>query len=502
MWSKMKSLSFKLTVIYVISAVILTTGIIAYVEYNKYQRDIWDTLRQTEAGPGFINGATPNMAEMGIVTNGNNREYAITGADISNRMQRFQTFFDWKGPKGVGVSTSLDGPVTIENQEYYSLRFKISYLDGQTTTVRVPDDYDEEVGPIIIPKNSFQNTILSHTNGSMMRDYYYLPVAGHENLIYVVTTDRYSIPEDWKVMAVNDLVMAVPYIVILSIIFGLAIAWITTAPLRGITMVIERLSHSNLNQRVKYKSGDEIGRLAQSFNTMAGRLEEAFTSQKRFVSDAAHELRTPLASMKTAVTGALSREKNSADCQPLLEFISGRVNHMEGMVNDLLYISRLDENRHQDEEARLDMSPVMQEAGEAFRYIYEEKSIAFTSEIGTDLFVKGERKAMLRLISNLLDNTAKNTPAGGRVNLSAQQEGKTVKITISDTGNGIPAEDAEHIFDRFYKVRGQASGDAGYGLGLAICKSIVTAAGGSIEVESEVGKGSVFRVRLPVITTP
>jgi signal transduction histidine kinase len=114
--------------------------------------------------------------------------------------------------------------------------------------------------------------------------------------------------------------MVLPIVLIFSVIFGFLISLLTVSPLKRITRAAEGLSHSDLSQRVKYKSNDEIGRLAVSFNTMADRLEDSFTSQKRFVSDAAHELRTPLASMKTSITRAQISERNTEDYQKLLDF--------------------------------------------------------------------------------------------------------------------------------------------------------------------------------------
>jgi signal transduction histidine kinase len=284
---------------------------------------------------------------------------------------------------------------------------------------------------------------------------------------------------------------------LLSVVFALLITWITVSPLKRITRSAEGLSRSDLSQRVKYKSNDEIGRLAISFNTMAGRLEESFNSQKRFVSDAAHELRTPLASMKTSVTKALSMESDSNDDRALLGFLSGRIDYMETLVNDLLFLSRVDEGQFKPNKAVLDLSKLLIEAEESFRCLFEDKDIKFTSEIAADLQVNADRTLILRVISNLLDNAAKNTPAGGVVSLSAIKQNNGVIIIVSDTGAGIPPEYLTHIFERFYKVPGLTRSNNGYGLGLAISKSIVESTGGRISVQSDPGKGSIFTIELP-----
>ena len=206
---------------------------------------------------------------------------------------------------------------------------------------------------------------------------------------------------------------------IFSVIFGLLIALFTVSPLKRITRAAEGLSHSDLSQRVKYKSNDEIGRLVVSFNTMADRLEESFTMQKRFVSDAAHELRTPLASMKTSVTKAFIPENNTGEQHKLLGFLSGRVDYMETLVNDLLFLSRVDEGKFKTNAVVLDLSKLLTEAEDSFRCLFENKDIKFTAAIAADLQVNADRTLLLRVISNLLDNAAKNTPSGGSVSLAA-----------------------------------------------------------------------------------
>ncbi len=499
MWLKMRSLSFKLTGFYIISVVIVVVGIIAYVEYNNYQRELSDAVRRAEVGPGFINGATPDN-NLFLTTVTDNSVYTLKTSDINNHLERFKPFIDETVASQWGYL--MDGPITIENQDYYNITFKIVDKQSGVGSVTIPNgqsDYSYKVGPVTIPKSFFPATIdsyLHYTNGRT-NELYYLPVSGFENLIYIVSLDRYSFPnENWQQLVTSDLISGLPLVLIFAVIFGLLISWVTTAPLKRITKATELLSHSDLNQRVKFKSGDEIGRLAQSFNTMADRLEESFNSQKRFISDAAHELRTPLASMKTSVTGALGSDRSTSDYQKLLGFLSGRINHMEAMVNDLLFLSRVDEGKFKPDETKLDISRVLNESEEAFRYLFEDKGIEFSSNIESDLYVKGDRKLMLRVISNLLDNAAKNTPSGGLVSLRANyKDNNDVLITISDTGLGISPKQLAHLFERFYKIPGLSNN--GYGLGLAISKSIIVSSGGKISVQSDPDKGSIFTIELP-----
>ena len=474
MLSKMRSISFKLTIIYVVSIFIIIGGTITYLEYQNHQRDIRDALLDVEQGVGFIDGSIWNSAvSQPFYTS---REYFVTAADINNHMARF-THLD-------GIS-GFNGPITVDS--WVDLTFNI-YTDGIA----------QKVGPISVVRSDFPAVVGVDNTRPRTNDYYYMPVPDHDNLIILVSLNHLTLHvSSLKTRLVSDARIVLPIALLFSVVFGFLISWLTVSPIKRITRAAEGLSHSDLSQRVKYKSNDEIGRLAVSFNTMADRLEESFTLQKRFVSDAAHELRTPLASMKTSVTKALSTESDSSEDRALLGFLSGRVDYMETLVNDLLFLSRADEGKLKSNAIVLDLSKLLTEAEESFRCLFEDKNINFTSEITADLYAKADRTLILRVISNLLDNAAKNTPSGGSVSLTAIKQNKGVIITVCDTGSGISPEHLPHIFERFYKVPGSSGANNGYGLGLAISKSILLALGGDISVQSETGKGSIFTVKLP-----
>ena len=491
MRSKMRSLSVKLTIIYVVSIFIIVGGTIFYFEYQNHQMDIRAAIRDAEVGTGFINGAIPNAADLQVTSN--NPEYGISAADINNHMARFKHFVDMPD-KDMGMWLAWL-PISGTTYSY-------SQDDNYVTFTNIPyqNSVLKQFGSLTIPKSNFPATIatLGNISSERLNDLYYLPVPDHDNLIIVVSLNSYTYPGGyWKYNLESDVRIALPIVLIFSVVFGFLISWLTVSPLKRITQAAEGLSRSDLSQRVKYKSNDEIGRLAVSFNTMADRLEDAFNSQKRFVSDAAHELRTPLASMKTSVTRAQIDERNTGDFQKLLDFLSGRISHMETLVNDLLFLSRADEGKLKSNAIALDLSKLLTEAEESFRCLFEDKNINFTSEITADLYVKADHTLILRVISNLLDNAAKNTPSGGSVSLAAIKQNNGVIITVCDTGSGISPEHLPHIFERFYKVPGLTRSNNGYGLGLAISKSIVESSGGRISVQSDLGKGSTFTIELP-----
>jgi methyl-accepting chemotaxis protein len=247
----MRSLSVKLTIIYIVSIFLIIGGTITYLEYQNHQRDIRDAVLDAEQGVGFINGATPNIADSQPYYT--NREYFITAADINNRMARF-THLD-------GIS-GLSGPITIDSWVYDNITFSI-YKPGNT----------QQVGPVTVLRSDFSATAWFQDSRPRSNDYYYIPVPGHDNLIILVSLNHLTFPVvSWQQKLESDVRMMLPIVLIFSVIFGLLISWITVSPLKRITRAAEGLSRSDLSQRVKYKSNDEIGRLAISFNTMAGRL--------------------------------------------------------------------------------------------------------------------------------------------------------------------------------------------------------------------------------------
>jgi signal transduction histidine kinase len=296
---------------------------------------------------------------------------------------------------------------------------------------------------------------------------------------------------------VADLWISIPVIIVCAVLFGLLISRGIVTPVKRIAKSAEALSTQRFDRRVEIKSKDEIGSLAKSFNRMADKLQAAFDSQKRFVSDAAHTLKTPLASMKLTVTGALENHRSNEECREALEFVEGRIEEQESLINEMLFLARADENRLSASAETIDLSKVAIKTGEIFNYLFEEKGIDFIRNIEPDLFIKADSKMITHLLSNLLENALKNTPSGS-VTLSVYENKDKAVIEVKDTGIGIPEEHIEHLFERFYKVPDSGIKNSGYGLGLAICKSIVDGYNGDISVVSKPGDGTTFTVVLPL----
>ncbi|MFN8532666.1 MAG: ATP-binding protein [Dehalococcoidia bacterium] len=300
------------------------------------------------------------------------------------------------------------------------------------------------------------------------------------------------------------------FILIVAFLTGSLIARRALMPIDRITQTARRIGVSgNLTERVRERGPqDEIGRLANTFNWMLDRLEQAYSrleqalvAQRRFVADASHELRTPL----TTVLGNLdflTRHGNLADhdLREALADANGEAQRMSRLVEDLLFLARADAGqRLQKTTVRAD--EVMREVVRHARHLAKGQEISVGSIDGATIVASPDHFRQLLLI--LIDNAIKYTPAGGTITLSAKLSGDPpeLAITIADSGQGIPREDLPHVFDRFYRAESARVG-AGSGLGLAIARWLVDEHEGQIEVSSDVGKGSVFTIRLPVLSTP
>ncbi len=489
MLSKIKSLSVRLAVYYIISVLVILVVVIAYIDYQDYKHATYMALWNSEIGLGYLNGATPEQIDAEMKQKGDTFNDIFMPLNYEAIRNNFIPFIDPYIEGGVGYSQHITK--SDLGDKYYELTFDAT---------NIKSGFEYTVGPIVISNDLFPDTVFEYTTPgqSRLRIFLYLPVDGYDNLVLVASMDRYTYPvRAWWLNLRADLLKGIPLILIFTLILGGWIIWKTTAPLRRITRTAEVISQSDFGKRVNINSDDEIGSLAKSFNRMADSVQNTIESQKRFISDAAHELKTPLASMKTTVTGAMDSEKSPQECQELLTFLSGRINTQEELIGSLLFLARADEGRLPLDMKVINLPDVIHEAEDAFRYLYEDKGVELQTDMEAEITLMADSKMLFQLFSNLLDNALKHTSSGGSVYIKAANKKDSVSIEIKDTGEGIPEEHLPHIFERFYRI--EENNDNGFGLGMAICKSIVEAHEGDINVESELGKGTVFKTRLPLI---
>ncbi|HJW91199.1 MAG TPA: HAMP domain-containing sensor histidine kinase [Anaerolineales bacterium] len=284
---------------------------------------------------------------------------------------------------------------------------------------------------------------------------------------------------------------------------GLA-GWLSTSralsPLKAVTNTALQITRADdLSRRIYYQGSphDEVGQLIAAFNQTLSRLENLFNTQRRFVADVGHELRTPLTVIKGNVD--LVRRLGEAD-QESLDGIESEVDRLTRLVGDLLLLAQAESGKLPLDRRLVELDTMVLEAMQQMRVLARDRLSMRLGEID-QVLVCGDQDRLKQVLVNLIGNAIKYTPPGGEVIVGLGKEGNQAKLTVSDTGPGIPAEDIPHVFERFYrgeKSRTRTRDGKGFGLGLSIAYWIVRNHGGRIEVNSRPGQGSTFCVWLPL----
>ena len=288
-------------------------------------------------------------------------------------------------------------------------------------------------------------------------------------------------------------------VVILAGVGGLFLADRTLKPVERIADIARGIGECDLSRRIDIQTDDELGRLASTLNGMIARLEEAFKKQRQFVADASHELRTPLAIIQAESSLALGKRRTQEELRKSLELVSQEVAYMSDIVGKLLRLARSDAGvepvNFQDVNAR----DLLVELSQDVEALAQEKDLLFTLGSMDSLTIKGDRLKLRQLFLIILDNAIRHTLGGGSISGSLVRRNDSAVTSIGDTGIGISAEHLPFIFDRFYRVdKARSHAEGGMGLGLSIAISIAKMHGGEIEVESQVGVGTTFRIVLPL----
>jgi heavy metal sensor kinase len=292
-------------------------------------------------------------------------------------------------------------------------------------------------------------------------------------------------------------------LVLLAAVGGMFMANRTLRPMDRITGTAQEIGESGLNRRIDVRSEDELGRLAATLNRMMERLEAAFIRQRQFTADASHELRTPLSIIQAESSLALDRERSAAEYRKALEVVSQEVTYMSDIIAKLLFLARGDAGKEPVEFKDTNLKELIEELASDMEVLARDKGVGFNIGPLENLTIKGDRIQLRQLFLNILKNAVTYTPSGGNISSSVARRKETAVVTISDTGIGIPSEHLPHIFERFYRVdKARSRAQGGSGLGLAIAKYVAEAHDGKIDVESQVGKGSIFQVTLPLAMEP
>lgn len=281
--------------------------------------------------------------------------------------------------------------------------------------------------------------------------------------------------------------------------------WLAGRAIRPVARIISttaKLHPTNLDERLPLRhTGDELDQLSLTINGMLDRIASYLKQNRDFVANAAHELRSPLAAIRSSVDVALNARRSHEEYAHLLADVMEECAALEGLVNRLLVLAESDAGLGLNgQPVRLDQ--IVRKSVDMFRGVAEAQGLTLDSAELPAVQVSGEESYLRQVVQNLIDNAIKFTPAGGRVAVEVRDEPRhrQAVLTVSDTGAGIAAEDLPRVFERFYqsdKSHQHGSGKRGSGLGLSICHSIVTALHGEIQVQSQPGQGTCFTVLLP-----
>lgn len=297
---------------------------------------------------------------------------------------------------------------------------------------------------------------------------------------------------------VSLLLIAAPLMLVLAVAGGYLLAGRALSPVVTISRLAARIGERDLSERIGLDlPDDELGHLAATFDAMLARIEDAFERQRRFSGDVAHELRTPLGSLRAQVDVALSRPRLPADYRLALQRLDVDLERMTRLVATLLTLARVDSGQLAPEAAAFDLAETIEMVSEHYAGSAGEAGIALHLDSASTRVVADEA-LLIQVMVILLDNALSHTPAHGRITIGCRPEGARVRLWVADTGPGIPPEHRARVFDRFYRVdTGRTREQGGTGLGLAIAKAIVEAHRGTIEVSGD--PGARFDVVLPAI---
>jgi len=325
---------------------------------------------------------------------------------------------------------------------------------------------------------------------------YSLPVeAGDQVIGWVQTMQSLTNTEESLDQLRTALLLGSALLALLAGFAGYFLAARALAPIDEITNTARRISTEDLSARLNLPdNGDEVSRLASTFDEMLERVESGFTRERQFTANASHELRTPLTAIQTILSLVREGERPLQEYRLALDDLAEETNRLQGLVEDLLDLARGEGGLALQRES-IDLSNLLADVADSMRPLAGTKGLSLTCSLPPELIISGDTDQLIRLLVNLLDNAIKYTERGS-ITLSAQRADGSALIEIADTGIGIPPEHLPHIFERFYRGESARSSD-GTGLGLAIARQIVQAHAGRLEVRSGPEGGTIFSVHLP-----
>jgi len=314
-----------------------------------------------------------------------------------------------------------------------------------------------------------------------------------EDGIYSHSLDRLQY---WSLVSVVGLALA-------SGVGGYVLSGVLLRPVRDITQAASEISATNLSRRINYQGPrDELWALAETFDSMIGRLEASFERQRQFVQDASHELRTPLAAIRTNIeVTEMDPDATLEEYRELVATIKSQTERLTRLSEDLLLLTN--EEGARVEREPVDLGAIAGDVIGELQPLAASRGVALRLDARADTEVLASPDLLHRCVLNLVDNAIKYSGEGATVTVRLLDAGPSGRVEVEDNGPGIPAEALPHIFDRFFRVdKGRSRREGGTGLGLAIVQELIRAMGGNVGVRSAPGTGSTFWIELPKAPAP
>ena len=463
-----RSIRFRLTAWYagLLAALLLLFSVATYIVLQRYlTKTLRNSLAKQARDIGDTLLANVNQSGESYVVHEIKEHYAPETNDLFLRVTR-----------GDGTVLYISGTPRNKN-------FDPSTIAPQTGTVTEESAREMEVDN--------DSSLLIETLPYVARD-------GSRFLIEIGAPHKEI--ENVSVGLLMALAIALPLAIAVAVGGGYLLMKRALKPVDEITKSAERITSQNLSERLPVAhTGDELERLSLTLNQMIARLEKAFQQSSRFSADASHELRTPLSILRGELETLARKPNVSPDVRETIGSALEETDRLTKITENLLALSRLDAET-QLEQTEVDLGELVTTTTDQMKLLAEDKKISLRCDASADVDVRGSRARLKQVVVNLVDNAIKYTSEGGEVQVTVNtSDGKAI-LEVTDTGVGIPAESLPQIFERFYRAdKARTRKLGGTGLGLSIVKSICKAHGGEVMVESIDGRGSRFRVELPLI---
>ncbi|MCP4256012.1 MAG: heavy metal sensor histidine kinase [Planctomycetes bacterium] len=322
----------------------------------------------------------------------------------------------------------------------------------------------------------------------------------NDTYLLAIAQDAEPIHDSLRILAFT-LIISVPCMLVLAVVGGYLLAGRVLSPIGTMASKAQEITAECLSERLPVDNpNDEFGRLAIVFNETLARLQDSFDRLRRFTADASHELRTPLTALRSVGEVGLREELDPAAHRDVIGSMLEEADRLALLVDNLLMLTRADSRRILLNPEPVNLGELVSNIIDCLQVLAEEKRQTLETQTKQAVSVKADRLMLRQAVINLMDNAIKYTDEDGRIRVTVRQTNEAQAIVeIADNGPGIAPEHREKIFERFYRVDKDRSRDqGGAGLGLAIARHVIEMNGGRIELETEVNKGSTFRIVLPL----